>query len=61
MSINRKELSMVLNALDDINRISELQELLQAVVSMPDVTSEKYHLRVQLMSELFLTHSTPLL
>ena len=61
MSISNNEIIKVITSLDDINPISEFQQLLQTVVHYPapnDVESSK---RVYLMCELFLQHTTPLL
>ena len=61
MSISNNEIIKVITSLDDINPISEFQQLLQTVVHYPapnDVESSK---RVYLMCELYLQHTTPLL
>lgn len=61
MSINRNEIIIVLDSLDAINRINELQDLLQVVVEQDKPNSLEACKRIQLMSELFLDQTTPLL
>lgn len=55
------ELIRVIESLDAINRINELQGLLQVVVSQPEPNSIEACKSIQLMNELFLFHTTPLL
>lgn len=61
MSINTQHLTTIINCIDDINRISELQDLLQGVVDSHSSEKTKDSKRIVLMTELYLLHVTPLL
>lgn len=59
MSISRNEIISIINSLDAINSLNELQELLQVVVEQPQPLTEKTCRRIQVISEIYLTQSTP--
>ena len=61
MSTSHNEIIRVIHSLDDIYRIKELQNLLQVVVNQSEPNSIEACKTIQLMNELFLLHTFPLL